>query len=150
DVKAPENGVVTDLRVHTPGGVVNPGEPLLDLVPEGPSLVVEARVRPVDIDRLREGLPAEVRLLPYRDRRVPPLDAKVVYVSADQLVDKRTDESYFAVKLAVDAKQLKAMPEVEMVPGMPAEAMIRTGKSTVALYALSPLVDSFHRAFREK
>jgi HlyD family secretion protein len=150
DIKAPEAGTVTDLKVHTPGGVINPGEALMDLVPRSDRLVIEARVRPVDIDRLHEGLDAEVKLLPYRARRTPPLKAKLVYVSADQLVDKRTNQAYFEVKLAVDETQLKDMPDVTMVPGMPAESMIRTGESTVALYALSPIVDSFHRAFREK
>ncbi len=65
-------------------------------------------------------------------------------------MDKKTDQPYFAVKLAVDEQELKAMPDVEMLPGMPVEAMIRTGKSTVALPPLSPILDSFHHAFREK
>ncbi len=150
EVKSPEDGTVTNLRVHTPGGVVNPGEALLDLVPKDDRLVIEAKVRPVDIDRLREGLSAEVKLLPYRTRRTPPLDATLTYVSADELDDKETHRSYFAVKLAIDPQQLKTRTDVKLVPGMPAEAMIRTGKSTVALYALSPIFDSFHRAFREK
>lgn len=150
DVKAPQDGVVTDLRVHTLGGVVNPGEALLDLVPTEDQLVVEARVRPEDIDRVHEGLPAQVRLLPYNERRTPTLDAKVIYVSADRLIDKRTGQPYFAAKLRVDEKELKDLKEAKMVPGMPAEAMIQTGETTVALYALSPLVNSFHRAFREK
>ncbi len=151
EVKAPEDGTVTNLRIHTAGGVVNPGEALLDLVPKDDRLVVEAKVRPVDIDRLREGLPAEVKLLPYRTRRTDPLDATVTYVSADELEDKEAHKTYFAVKLALDPHQLKDRSRrVKLVPGMPAEAMIRTGTSTVALYALSPIFDSFHRAFREK
>ncbi|HUJ98445.1 MAG TPA: HlyD family type I secretion periplasmic adaptor subunit [Stellaceae bacterium] len=151
DVKAPEEGVVTDLRVHTPGGVVNAGEPLLDLVPMDDTLVVEAEVRPEDIDRVHEGLKAQVRLLPYRERRTPPLDATVIYVSADRLIDKETKRPYFAARLRVDPKELKAAGnEIKMVPGMPSEAMIETGKTTVALYTLSPILDSFHRAFREK
>ncbi|HZT50640.1 MAG TPA: HlyD family type I secretion periplasmic adaptor subunit [Stellaceae bacterium] len=149
-VRAPVDGIVTDLRVHTVGGVVTAGEPLLDLVPQSDRLVIEAEVRPVDIDRLRQGLSAQVRLLPYKSRRTPPLDATVTYVSADRLVDKRTNQPYFSVKLAVDDAQLKAMPEVSLVPGMPAETMIRTGVTTVALYALAPVLDSFHRAFHEK
>lgn len=150
-VKAPEDGIVTDLRVHTSGGVVNPGEPLLDLVPTGDSLVVEARVRPEDIDRVHEGLPAEVRLLPYKERRTPPIDATVTYVSADSLTDRVTHQPYFEVKLRLDAKELASMrDDVKMVPGMPSEAMIETGRTTVALYALAPILDSFHRAFREK
>jgi HlyD family secretion protein len=151
DVKAPENGIVTDLRVHTPGGVISPGAALLDLVPEADRLVVEVQVRPEDIDRVREGLPAQVRLLPYKQRRTPPLDATVTYVSADRLVDKRTERPYYTAKLRIDEKELAALGgDVKMVPGMPSEAMIKTGESTVAAYALSPILDSFHRAFREK
>ena len=151
DVRAPENGTITDLRVHTPGGVINPGEPLLDLVPQADRLVVEVQLRPDDIDRVHEGLTAQVRLLPYKQRRTPPLDAVVTYVSADRLVDKKTDRSYYTAKLRVDEKELAALgDEVKMVPGMPSEAMIKTGETTVAAYALSPILDSFHRAFREK
>jgi HlyD family secretion protein len=151
EVKAPENGVVTDLRVHTPGGVVAPGEALLDLVPQDDRLVVEAQLRPEDIDRVHEGLAAQVRLLPYKQRRTPPIDATVIYVSADRLVDKRTNLPYYTAKLRVDDKELAALgDEVKMLPGMPSEAMIKTGEMTVAAYALSPILDSFHRAFREK
>jgi HlyD family secretion protein len=151
DVRSPENGTITDLRVHTPGGVINPGEALLDLVPQADRLVIEAQVRPEDIDRVHEGLAAQVRLLPYKQRRTPPLDATVIYVSADRFTDKRTDRSYYTVKLRVDEKEMAALDgEVKMMPGMPSEAMIKTGEMTVAAYALSPILDSFHRAFREK
>jgi HlyD family secretion protein len=151
EIKAPENGVVTDLRVHTPGGVINPGEALLDLVPDADRLVVEAQVRPEDIDRVHEGLPAQVRLLPYKQRRTPPVSATVIYVAADRVTDKRTNQSYFIARLRLDEKELEALgSDVKMVPGMPSEAMIKTGESTVAAYALSPILDSYHRAFREK
>jgi HlyD family secretion protein len=151
DIKAPENGTITDLRVHTPGGVINPGEALLDLVPQSDRLVIEVQLRPDDIDRVHEGLAAQVRLLPYKQRRTPPLDATVIYVSADRLIDKRTDRPYYTAKLRIDDKQLAALgDDVKMVPGMPSEAMIKTGETTVAAYALSPILDSFHRAFREK
>jgi membrane fusion protein, type I secretion system len=151
DVRAPENGIITDLRVHTPGGVVTPGEALLDLVPEADRLVVEVQVRPEDIDRVHEGLPAQVRLLPYKQRRTPMLNATVTYVSADHMVDKRTERPYYTAKLRIDEKELAALGnEVKMVPGMPSEAMIQTGETTVAAYALAPILDSFHRAFREK
>jgi len=150
-VKAPENGTVTDLRVHTPGGVIAAGEALLDLVPEADRLVVEAEVRPEDIDRVHAGLPAQVRLLPYKQRRTPPLDATVTYVAADRVIDKRTNQPYFAAKLRVDEKELAALgDDVKMVPGMPSQVMIKTGETTVAAYTLSPILDSFHRAFTEK
>lgn len=151
EVKAPEDGIVTDLHVHTPGGVVNAGEPLLDLVPDADRLIVEAQVRPEDIDRVHEGLSAQVRLLPYKQRRTPSIDAKVIYVSADHLTDKRTNQPYFTARLRLDEEQLAALgSDVKIVPGMPSEAMIKTGETTVAAYALSPILDSFHRAFREK
>jgi HlyD family secretion protein len=151
EVKAPESGIVTDLRVHTPGGVVAAGEALLDLVPDADRLVVEVQVRPEDIDRVHEGLPGQVRLLPYKQRRTPLLPATVTYVSADRLVDKHTNQPYFSARLRVDEAALGALGgAVKMVPGMPAEAMIKTGTTTVAIYALSPILDSFHRAFREK
>ena len=150
EVRAPEAGTITDLKVHTPGGVINAGEPLMDLVPESDRLIVSVQVRPEDIDVVRPGLPAQVRLLPYKMRRVPPLDGTVSYVSADRMVDKKTERPYYVAKIRVDERMLAQMPEVEMVPGMSAETMIQTGERTVAAYALSPILDSFHRAFREK
>src|SRR5260221_428331 len=149
-LRAPENGIVTDLHVHTPGGVVSAGEPLLDLVPPEARLVVSAQVRPEDIDAVRAGLPALVRLTPYKQRRTPLLEGTVDYLSADRLVDKHTNQPYYAAKIRVDEVKLKELADVEMIPGMPAEVMIRNGKSTVAMYALSPVLDSFHRAFHEK
>lgn len=149
-VRAPEAGIVTDLKVHTPGGVINAGEALMDLVPSHDRMIVEAQVRPQDIDTVRAGLPAQVRLLPYKQRRTPPIDGKVIYVSADRLVDKASNQPYYAAKIRVDEHELAKLDGVEMVPGMPSEVMIETGETTVALYALSPILDSFRRAFREQ
>lgn len=156
EIRAPEAGVVTDLRVHTPGGVVKPGDALLDLVPKVDRMIIQARVRPEDMDLVRPGLPALVQLLAYKQRRTPPLEGTVTYVSADRLMDERPQagmlpgQPYFLAKVAIDPASLAKLPDVELVPGMPAEAMIKTGQTTVALYALSPILDSFHRAFREK
>ncbi len=150
EIRAPEDGTITDLHVHTPGGVIAVGEPLLDLVPRETRMLVSAQVRPEDIDAVRAGLPALVRLTPYKQRRTPMLEGTVDYLSADHLVDKHTNQPYYAAKIHVDEVQLKNLADVEMIPGMPAEVMIKTGKMTVAMYALSPVLDSFHRAFREK
>lgn len=156
EVRAPEEGIVTNLRVHTPGGVVKPGDPLLDLVPKVDRLVVNARVRPEDMDLVRPGLPALVRLLPYKQRRTPPLAGTVVTVSPDRLIDERPQgydapgQPYFLAKVEISDKALKELPDVKLIPGMPAEVMIETGQTTVALYALAPILDSFNRAFREK
>jgi HlyD family secretion protein len=149
EVKAPEDGVVTDLRIHTPGGVIAAGAPLLDLVPRHDRLIVTARLRPEDIDVVYPGLKAEVHLLPYNQRRVPRLTGTVMHVSPDRLVDKRTDQPYYATKIHVQDPQAAGHDAIKIIPGMPAQVFIKTGRSTVALYALKPLLDSFHRAFRE-
>ncbi len=147
-VKAPEDGVVTDLRVHTPGGVIGAGATLMDLVPRQDRLIVTARLRPDDIDVVHSGLNADVHLLPYNQRRVPRLKGTVVHVSADRLLDKRTDQPYYATKIRVDDAQIAAN-DIQIIPGMPVQVFITTGRSTVAFYALRPLLDSFHGAFRE-
>ncbi len=147
-VRAPEDGVVTDLRIHTPGGVIAAGAPLMDLVPRQDRLIVTARVRPEDIDVVRPGLSADVNLLPYNQRRVPPLEGSVTHVSADRLVDKRPDQPYYAAKVRVD-QLVAGIHGVRVIPGMPAQVLIKTGRGTVALYALRPLLDSFNNAFRE-
>src|SRR6185312_1495201 len=130
EVRAPEDGVVTDLRVHTTGGVVAAGEPLLDLVPRKDHLIIEARVRPEDIDVVHVGLPALIRLTPYKIRRTAPVEGKVEYVSADRLIDKRTNQPYYAAKIAVDEADLKRAAGIKLIPGMPAQVMIKTGETT--------------------
>ena len=147
-VKAPEDGVITELRVHTPGGVIGAGVPLMDLVPLQDRLIVTARVRPEDIDVVRPGLKADVHLLPYNQRRVPRLEGIVTHVSADRLVDKRTDQPYYAAKIRVQDPRVTE-GRVQIIPGMPTQVFIKTGHGSVALYALRPLLDSFDNAFRE-
>ncbi|MGB2594492.1 MAG: HlyD family type I secretion periplasmic adaptor subunit, partial [Pseudolabrys sp.] len=147
-VKAPEDGVITELRVHTPGGVIGAGVPLMDLVPLQDRLIVTARVRPEDIDVVRPGLKADVHLLPYNQRRVPRLEGIVTQVSADRLVDKRTDQPYYAAKIRVQDPRVTE-GRVQIIPGMPTQVFIKTGHGSVALYALRPLLDSFDNAFRE-
>jgi HlyD family secretion protein len=148
-VRAPEDGVVTDLKVHTPGGVIGAGAPLMDLVPRQDRLVITARVRPEDIDVVRPGLEADVNLLPYNQRRVAPLHGEVMRVSADRLLDKHTDQPYYATKIRVQDPQAVGHDAIKIIPGMPAQVFIKTGRGTVALYALKPLLDSFNNAFRE-
>lgn len=148
EVKAPEDGVITDLRIHTAGGVIGAGAPLMDLVPRQDRLIVTARLRPEDIDVVHPGLNAEVHLVPYNQRRVPRLKGTVVHVSADRLLDKRTDQPYYATKIRIDDAQIVAN-DIQIVPGMPVQVFITTGRGTVALYALRPLLDSFRGAFRE-
>ena len=148
EVKAPEDGVITDLRIHTPGGVIGAGAPLMDMVPRHDRLIVTARIKPEDIDVVHPGLNADVHLLPYNQRRAPRLSGTVTHVSADRLVDKRTEQPYYATKIRVQDARI-AEHGIRIIPGMPAQVFITTGRSTVALYALRPLLDSFNSAFSE-
>ncbi len=148
-VRAPEDGTVTDLRIHTPGGVVSAGEALMDLVPRQDCLIVLAQVKPEDIDLVRPGLEARVRLLAYKHRRVPPVDGILTYVAADRLVDPETKRAYYIARVRINDASLRQLPEVEIMPGMPSEVLIKTGQFTVAHYMLRPILESFNRSFRE-
>ncbi len=149
DIRAPEDGTIMNLRVHTTGGVIGAGEPLVDLLPRADRLIVSAHVRPEDINLVRAGLEAQVHLLPYNQRRVPLLKGRVEYVSADRLTDTQSGQPYFAATIRVTDARLAKMRNVELIAGMPAQTLIETGQSSVALYAIRPLLDSFNRAFRE-
>ncbi|MBB6488649.1 HlyD family type I secretion periplasmic adaptor subunit [Rhizobium lusitanum] len=149
DIRAPEDGTIMNLHIHTAGGVIGAGEPLVDLLPSSDRLIVSVHVRPEDINLVRPGLEARVHLLPYNQRRVPLLKGRVEYVSADRLTDAQTGQPYFAATVRVTDERLAKMSDVELVAGMPAQTMIETGESSVAFYAVRPLLDSFNRAFRE-
>jgi HlyD family type I secretion membrane fusion protein len=148
-ILAPLAGVVVNLRVHTTGGVLNPGEPLLDIVPRDDTLLIEARIDPLDIDVVRVGLPATVRLTAFRARHILPLSASVTHVSADSFTDERTGAPYYVARVTIDAAEQQKVKDLELYPGMPAEVMITTGERTALDYALRPVFDSFGRAFRE-
>ncbi len=149
-VLAPEDGVVVAPRFFTPGGVIAPGEPILDIVPQDEQLVVDAQIRPADIDVVRVGLPVEVRLIAYSRRRVHPVSGRVTYVSADRLSDARTGDSYYEARIELDPESLEELTDVELFPGMPVEVMIVAGERTALEYLISPITDMTQRAFREQ
>ncbi len=146
EVRAPTAGRVVDLRIHTPGGVVRPGEPLLDLVPDTDTLVVDLRIDPRDIDIVHEGMPAQVRLTAFSSRTTPPLDGTLVSVSADRVSDPANGRAYFIGRVAPDADSLGRL---RLSPGMQAEVFLVAAERTVLDYLVEPLVRSLHRAGRE-
>jgi HlyD family type I secretion membrane fusion protein len=150
EVVAPVSGQVVDLKVHTLGGVVRPGDALLDIVPQSDELVVEARVRPVDIDAVHAGQSAQVALTAYKQRTTPRLDGRLATVSADALIDESRHISYYSAEIHIDSSELAKLNGVQLYPGMPAEVMIVTGERTLLQYFVQPVIDSFHRAFREE
>jgi HlyD family type I secretion membrane fusion protein len=150
DVIAPQSGKIVNLRYFTIGGVVKPGESILDIVPQDDKLAVYAEVRPLDIEAVHPGLTAEVRLTAYKQRRTPVVSGIVTYVSADRLVNEKTGESAFEARVEIDPDQFARLDNVRLYPGMPADVLITTGERTLLQYLLDPIRDSFARAFREK
>lgn len=148
NIVAPIKGVVVGLQVFTRGGVIGPGEPLMDIVPSDGELVIEARVDPVDIDVVYPGMEARVRFVSFNQRNTRPSDAKVLTISADHLTDERTGASYFLARVVLTEDALELLDQT-ISPGMPAEIMIVTGKKTPFGYFMTPLARSFERAFRE-
>jgi HlyD family secretion protein len=149
-IRSPEDGTIVNLAVHTVGGVINQGTPLMEVVPSLDRLVVEARVEVTDIDKVRSDLPAQIRLLAYSQRTTPSVDGRVVLVSADRIDDEKSKATYYTARVDVDQEKLAALPGIHLYPGMPVDVMIETGKRTVLEYLLAPIENSFAHALREK
>jgi len=148
-VRAPLDGTVMELAVHTIGGVISPGATLMEIVPSDDRLEVEAKVPVKDIEHVRAGLEAQLRLVNYSQRDTPTLDGTVSWVSADRVDDQKSGNSYYTARVDVDAKQLASLPQVKLYPGMPVEAMILGSKRTALDYLLGPVNRTFARGMRE-
>ena len=149
EIRATQAGAVVALKVHTKGGVIAPGQALLDIVPGDDLLIIEARVDPKDIDVVSWGLLARVRFTAFSQRNAIPMNGRVLSVSADNLIDERTGESYYLARIKLDKDPADVMDGVRLYPGMQAEVMIVTGSRTALEYLLSPIIQSMNRALRE-
>ena len=164
-IKSPVTGVVTGLEVTTVGGVVHPGAKLLDIVPEDGELIIEASVNPQDIESVYLGLEAKIQLNAYKSRLVPRISGEVLSVSADVMQPpagqgagtgalgtgaQGTSAPYYLVRIKVSEESLKRLTiPVTLSPGMPVTVFIVKGSRTFLQYLLSPIKDSFHKAFKE-
>lgn len=150
EVRAPVDGVVIKMHHNTQGGVVAPGEAILELLPADASLLVEARVRPEDIDAVHAGRPAKLRFTSLRRRTTPTLPGEVTYVSADRLTDAATNASYYTARIRIDSDLPAELAAVEITPGMPVEVYVETRSRTALQYFIGPITDTFARAFLEE
>lgn len=154
EIRAPATGVVVGLSVFTPGGVINPGQRLMDIVPTSAPLVIQARVAPDDADDLRPGQVTRVRFASLHEQTLPDLEGRLIRLSADEIIDERSGESYFEAEIAVPSEQLRLISAVrgsgfQLRAGIPVQVLIPLRRRTALQYAIEPLISPMWRSFRE-
>jgi membrane fusion protein, type I secretion system len=150
DVVAPEDGTILGMRIFNVGAVVKPGDTVMELVPSHDRLVAAVNLSPNDIDVVYPGLEARVRLPAFKQRLVPFVGGRVIFVASDVTIDEKTKSNYYKMQILLDRDQLDQLPNVHLTPGMPVEAMVQLGERSFFRYITQPIRDSFHRAFREQ
>ncbi|WP_342108365.1 HlyD family type I secretion periplasmic adaptor subunit [Methylobacterium sp. SI9] len=150
DLRAPQDGVVHQMSVHTVGGLVTPSEPVMLIVPDADRLAVEVRIQPQDIDNVRVGQRAVLRFSAFNSRTTPEIDGTVSRVSADVASDPKTGQSFYTARITVADAQRDRLGGVRLVPGMPVEAFLQIGERTVLSYLVKPMSDQIAKAWREK
>lgn len=149
-IAAPVDAVVLHLQVKTLGGVIKPGDVIMDLVPTSEDLIIDARVSTRDIDAVHAGQSAYVMFPSYPQRGLLRIDATVDTVSADAVADQRTGERYYVAKVRIDREHIRERaPMIDLVPGLPAEVFIQTSERTLLDYLLQPMLMAMERTFRE-
>jgi HlyD family secretion protein len=150
EIRAPQDGIVANIRIRAPGSAVIGGQPILDIVPDNQPMLIEGRARAADIDSIHVGERAEVRLTSFGQAEALPLIAHVTYIAADSIQDERTGESSFLFRAQIDKNELEKQPNLFLYPGMTADVSIINGNRTALAYLAEPILHSFHRAFREQ
>ncbi len=150
DIRSTQDGTVFQLAVHTVGGVIAPGEPIMLIVPDADSLTVEAKVNPQDIEQVQLNQKTVLRFSAFNLATTPEINGQVSRISADISSDQRTGQSFYTIRISIHPDELSRLGKSKLVPGMPVECFIRTGERTVISYLLKPLRDQLMRTFREK
>lgn len=149
EIRAPASGSVVGLTAFTVGGVIRPGETVMEIVPSDTPLVVRAQLRPDQIDDVHRGMVAEVRLTAYPYRTTPILNGNVAQISADRFTDERTGVAYYDMRIEVPTTELHRLPDAGLTPGMPAEVMVPLRERTALDYLVEPLLRSIEGTARE-
>lgn len=149
-IVAPVAGEVMNLRHVSPGSVVAPREPVADIVPADPRLLVEAQIRPEDVRRVRPGQVARIRFTAFNTLTTPLVEGKVLYVSADRLVDRNNQQAWYVVQVEADAQSLQQAGQLQLQAGMPAQVYLEGERRTPLQYLLEPITLMMERAGRER
>ena len=150
DIRAPQDGVVQQLSVHTVGGVIAAGDTIMLIVPDADSLMVEVKIAPQDINELYLGQQATLRFAAFNARTTPEIDGDVNMISADITQDQRTGVSYYLAHITLSPSEIARLGDVKLIAGMPVMAFIKTGERTMLSYLTKPLRDQAAMAFKEK
>lgn len=149
-VRAPASGIVVGLSVFTEGGVIAPGQQLMEIVPTDAPLLVDARAPVELVDRLRAGLEVELMFVAFNQSNTPRVGGEVTLVSADRLLDEQSGSPYYQVRIRVSEEGMRQLAGLDIRPGMPVEAFVRTGERSLLNYLFKPLLDRTHMALAEE
>lgn len=150
EIRAPIGGVVHELNVFTVGGVIQPGETTMQIVPAGDKLIIEARILPHERSQVAVGMRSVLRYTAFNQRTTPEFVGTVTDVSAEVSRDQATGGSYYVVRISLDEAESAKAAGLNIVAGMPVECFIETGQRTALSYFVKPFVDSFHHLFRQQ
>jgi HlyD family secretion protein len=147
DLRSPTNGIIHQLSVHTIGGVITPGEVVMEIVPESDELQIEARLPPQDVDHVHPGQRTYIRFSAFNQRTTPQLEGVVSYVSADLSHDRQSNAAYYTVRVTLPASERRRLGSLQLLSGMPVEVFLQTGSRTMMSYLLKPITDQLSRTF---
>ncbi|MBF3216755.1 HlyD family type I secretion periplasmic adaptor subunit, partial [Pseudomonas aeruginosa] len=150
EVRAPVAGLVVGQEVFTEGGVIAPGQQLMEILPERQPLLVDARLPVEMVDKVRVGLPVELMFSAFSQSTTPRVEGEVTLVSADRLLDERSEAPYYRVRIRVGEEGVRRLAGLEIRPGMPVEAFVRSGERSLLNYLFKPLADRTHLALGEE
>ena len=150
-ITSPVAGKIMNIKYHTIGAVVPPGGEIMNIVPQHEELIIEAKVKPQDIDNVVVGMKSKIQLTAYKGKKVPKLNGEVINISADIITNEQTRESYFLARVSISKKDIEKLKDkIELYPGMPAQVFIITGSRSLISYMFTPISDSAYKAFREE
>ena len=150
EIRAPQSGVVDKVAYATIGSAVPPGQPLLQIVPDRDAMIVEARIRPQDVDQVRVGQAARVTFSGFNRQTTPDIPGKLTFVSPDLASDQRTGQSFYRIKVRLDADALARAPQIALKAGMPAETFVETGNRSILSFLIKPLLDQLRYSMRSE
>ena len=150
-IVAPVAGKIMNIKYHTLGAVIPPSGEIMNIIPQHEELIIEAKIKPQDIDNVAIGMKSKIQLTAYKGKKVPKINGEVMNISADIITNEQTRESYFLARIKISKKDIEKLKDkIELYPGMSAQIFIITGSRSLISYMFTPISDSVYKAFREE